>query len=229
MGFSSYAAAATTQVRTGAERATLVRRTYGLVFVSVLVTMLGAAFAFTQDAVMQGVREHPFITFICMFIPLIMAQRAAREFPKNVILTLIFTFIEGIWLAPFLQLAERSAPGTVGQAGLLTFSAFGVLSLYVTVSKRDFSAWGSFFIVGLWVLLATMVLNFFMHSAAMSLWISGVGVLVFSGLLVFDTWRILRSGTYGQDDYVIAAVQIYLDLLNMFVFILSLLGGGRRR
>ena len=229
MGFSSYAAAPATQIRTGAERATLVRRTYGLVFVSVLVTMLGAAFAFTQDAVMQGVREHPIITFLCMFIPLIMAQRAAREFPKNVILTLIFTFIEGIWLAPFLQLAERSAPGTVGQAGLLTFSAFGVLSLYAIVSKRDFSAWGSFFMVGVWVLLASMILSIFMHSAAMSLWISGVGVLVFSGLLVFDTWRILRSGAYGQDDYVIAAVQIYLDLLNMFVFIVSLLSGGNRR
>ncbi|MEP6493748.1 MAG: Bax inhibitor-1/YccA family protein [bacterium] len=228
MGFS-YTAAATTQVRSGVERATLVRRTYGLVFLSILVTMAGAAFAFTQPAVMDGVRAHPFIAFICLFIPLIMAQRAAREFPKNVILTLIFTFIEGIWLAPFLELAERSAPGTVSQAGILTFSAFGVLSLYAVVSKRDFSAWGSFFMVGLWVLFAALILNFFMHSAAGSLLISGVGVLVFSGLLVFDTWRIVRSNTFGQDDYVIAAVQIYLDLLNMFIFIVSLLGGGRRR
>jgi modulator of FtsH protease len=229
MGFSSYSATATTQVRSGAERATLVRRTYGLVFLSVLVTMAGAAFALSQQSVLDGVRAHPFITFICLFIPLIMAQRAAREFPKNVILTFLFTFIEGIWLAPFLQLAEHNAPGTVSQAAMLTFSAFGVLSLYATVSKRDFSAWGSFFIVGLWVLLAAMVLSFFMHSAAASLWISGVGVLVFSGLLVFDTWRILRSNAYGPDDYVIAAVQIYLDLLNMFVFILSLLSGGDRR
>jgi modulator of FtsH protease len=228
MGFS-YTAAAGTQIRSGAERATLVRRTYGLVFLSVVVTMLGAGFAFTQAAVMQAVIDHPFITFICLFIPLIMAQRSARVFPQNVILTFLFTFIEGIWLAPFLLLSERSAPGTVSQAAILTFSAFGVLSLYATLSKRDFSAWGSFFTVGLWVLLAALLLNFFMHSAATSLVISSVGVLVFSGLLVFDTWRILRSGAYGQDDYVLAAVQIYLDLLNMFVFILSLLGGGNRR
>ena len=66
----------------------------------------------------------------------------------------------------------------------------------------------------------------FVASAAAGLWISAVGVLVFSGLLVFDTWRILRSGQFGQDDYVIAAVQIYLDLLNMFLFILS---AARRR
>ena len=54
-------------------------------------------------------------------------------------------------------------------------------------------------------------------------------ILVFGGLLVFDTWRITRSGQFGQDDYVFAAVQIYLDLLNMFLFILSLLGNRSRR
>jgi len=226
MGFS-YAPAV--QVRSGAERATLVRRTYGLVFLSILVTMLGAGFAFTQPQLMAAVIAHPFITFFCMFIPLIMAQRAAREFPRNVIFTCLFTFIEGIWLAPFLMLAEQSSPGAVSQAAVLTFAAFGGLTLYALLSRRDFSAWGSFFIIGLVVLFVAMLFNMFFHSAAAALWLSAVGVLVFSGLLVFDTWRILRSGTFGQDDYVIAAVQIYLDLLNLFVFILSLVSGGNRR
>lgn len=227
MGFSY--APATVQVRSGTERATLVRRTYGLVFLSVITTILGSAFAFSQQAVMEGVLQHPFITFICMFVPLIMAQRAARDFPKNLILTFLFTFIEGIWLAPFLMLADRNAPGVVGQAAVLTFAAFGVLSLYAVVSRRDFSAWGSFLMVGVFVLLVAMILNAFVGSAAGGLWIAAIGVMIFSGLLVFDTWRLLRSGAYGQDDYVLTAVAIYLDLLNMFVFILSLLGGGRRR
>jgi FtsH-binding integral membrane protein len=60
------------------------------------------------------------------------------------------------------------------------------------------------------------------------LWLSAAAVFVFGGLLVFDTWRIVRSGVYGEDDYVAAAVQIYLDLLNMFLAVLRLLGGGRR-
>jgi len=227
MGFSY--APATVQVRSGTERATLVRRTYGLVFLSVITTILGSAFAFSQPAVMEGVLQHPFITFICVFVPLIMAQRAARDFSKNLILTFLFTFIEGIWLAPFLMLADRNAPGVVGQAAVLTFAAFGVLSLYAVVSRRDFSAWGSFLMVGVFVLLAAIILNAFVGSAAGGLWIAAIGVMIFSGLLVFDTWRLLRSGAYGQDDYVLTAVAIYLDLLNMFVFILSLLGGGRRR
>ncbi len=218
-----------TLVRTGEERATLVRRTYGLVFVSVIVTALGVAFGLTQPAVMLAVREHPIITLIAMFAPLWMAMRAHRDYPKNLILTLLFTFIEGVWLAPFLYMAERASPGIVGQAGILTLSTFGVLSAYAVFSRRDFSAWGSFFIVGLWVLIATSLLNLFFQNVLASLWIAAGTVLVFSGLLVFDTWRIVRSGQYGQDDYVPAAVAIYLDLLNLFLAIITLLGGGRRR
>src|SRR6185295_6485565 len=146
---------------------------------------------------------------------------------KNLILTFLFTFIEGLYIAPFLAIAEARAPGVVGQAALLTLGAFGVLTLYAVMSKRDFSAWGSFFMVGLVVLLIASLINAFVGSAAGGLWIAAVGVMIFAGLLVFDTWRIVRSGQYGQDDYVLAAVSIYLDLLNMFLFILSLLGGGR--
>jgi FtsH-binding integral membrane protein len=217
-----------TLVRSGEERATLVRRTYGLVFISVIVTALGVAFGFTQPALMGAVARHPIISMLAMFAPLFMAMQARRSYPKNIILTLIFTFIEGIWIAPFLFMAERGNPGIVGQAGLLTLSTFGVLSLYAVMSKRDFSAWGSFFIVGLWVLIATSLINMFVGSALGSLWIAAGTVLVFSGLLVFDTWRIVRSGQYGPDDYVPAAVNIYLDLLNLFLAIISLLGGRRR-
>ena len=224
-----YSYAPSVQVRTGVERATLVRRTYGLVFASVLVSIAGVWFTLSQPALLGAVAVHPFITWICSFALLIMAQRAARSFPRNIILTFLFTFITGMWLAPVLLLTEQAAPGVIGEAAVLTFGAFGVLSLYAVTSRRDFSAWGGFFMVGLFVLLAAMVLNIFFHSAAASLFISGVGVFVISGLLVFDTWRIMRSGTYGPDDYVVAAVAIYLDLLNLFMFILSLLGGGRRR
>jgi FtsH-binding integral membrane protein len=217
-----------TLIRSGEERATLVRRTYGLVFVSVIITALGVAFCLSQPSVFDAVAAHPIITAIAMFAPLWMAMRARREFPRNIILTLLFTFIEGVFIAPFLALAEQRAPGVIGQAGILTLSTFGVLTLYAALSKRDFSAWGSFFIVGLWVLIATSFLNFFFQSAVASLWIAGATVLVFSGLLVFDTWRLLRTNQYGPDDYVPAAVMIYLDLLNLFLALVRLLGGGRR-
>jgi FtsH-binding integral membrane protein len=217
-----------TLVRTGEERATLVRRTYGLVFISVIVTTIGVAFGMTQPAVMTAVQQHPIITLIAMFAPLWMAMRAHRDYPRNLLLTLLFTFVEGVWLAPFIYMAETRSPGIAGQAAVLTLSTFGVLSAYAVLSRRDFSAWGSFFIMGLWVLIATSLLNIFFPTALGTLWIAAATVAVFSGLLVFDTWRLVRSGQYGPEDYVPAAVSIYLDLLNLFIAILSLLSGRRR-
>ena len=93
------------------------------------------------------------------------------------------------------------------------------------VSRRDFNAWGGFLMVGLWVLIGTMLLNFFFQNPAIDLWLASVSVLLFSGLLVFDTWRLRNF--YGPDEYVGAAVQIYLDLLNMFMAILRIMGNRR--
>ncbi|HMN08027.1 MAG TPA: Bax inhibitor-1/YccA family protein [Gemmatimonadaceae bacterium] len=212
-------------VRTGAERATLVRRTYLLVFASVLVTIVGAAFGMSQPGIMQAIARHPFITMLCMFAPLMLAMKFRDAFPANLGLVFLFTFVEGLAISPILYVYGRANPGVIGQAGILTVSAFGILTLYAFASRRDFSALGAFFTVGLWVLIATSLLNLFFQNQTASLWLAGATVLVFSGLLVFDTWR-LRN-VFGPGDYVQAAVAIYLDLLNMFLAILTLLGGRR--
>jgi FtsH-binding integral membrane protein len=215
------------RVWSGAERATLVRRTYLLVFAGILVTMLGAAFGFTQPAIMQAVWAHPFLSFLVTFVPLLGAQALRDRFPANIGLTLAFTFAEGVWLSPLLFVAQQQSPGIIGQTALLTGSTFGVLTLYAFLSRRDFSAWGGFLTVGLWVLIATSLLNLFFKNEAAGLWMAGVGTFLFSGLLVYDTWRLRH--VYGPNDYVLAAVNIYLDLLNLFMFILRLLMGGNRR
>lgn len=229
MGFSYNPAVRSLGVRSGAERATLVRRTYALVFASIVTTMLGAAFAVSQPKLLTAVWDHYIITFLCALAPLYMALRYHKTFPQNLGFTFLFTFIEGIWISPLLLFYERMQPGVLGQAGLLTLTTFGVLSLYAVLSRRDFSAWGGFFTIGLWVLIATSLMNMFFRNPTASLWLAAGTIFVFGGLLVFDTWRIVRSGAYSEDDYVPAAVQIYLDLLNIFLAVLQLLTGGNRR
>jgi modulator of FtsH protease len=227
MGYSRFSAIPQAGlIRTGVERATLVRRTYSLVLVSVLMTVVGAWFAMSNVALMQSVVAHPWITMILWFAPLLVAQGLRARPINQLALILLFAAMSGVMMSPLVLMMERSQPGVAMQAGGLTLSAFGVLTAYAFVSRRDFSAWGSFFSVGLWVLIATSLLNLFFHNQTASLWLAGGMVLVFSGLLVFDTWRI--RNVYGPDDYVPAAVSIYLDLLNMFLAILQLLGGGRR-
>jgi FtsH-binding integral membrane protein len=222
MGFSIPAG---TIVRTGAERATLVRRTYSLVFVSVLVTIVGSMFALSQPRILGAVAAHPILTMLATFAPLLLAMRARDVFPANIGLVLLFTFAIGIMISPMLYVYGQQQPGLITQAAFLTIGTFGVLTAYAFVSRRDFSAWGSFFVVGLWVLIAVSLLNMFFRNPAMDLWLAGVTVLVFSGLLVFDTWRIRNS--FGPNEYVGAAVTIYLDLLNLFMAFLRILGGRR--
>lgn len=213
--------------RTGAERATLVRRTYGLVFVGIVTTMIGSSVALSQPALLQQSAAHPIITFLLFFGTLFIAQAVHRRFPLNIALTLLATFIAGVMIAPALYVYDRMQPGVVGQAAILTFTTFAVLSLYATFSRRDFSAWGGFFMIGVIVLLVTSLLNLWFRNETASLWLAAGTVVIFGGLLVFDTWRIVRSNQYGPDDYVPAAVNIYVDLLNIFLAILRLLGGRR--
>jgi len=214
-----------TLVRTGEERATLVRRTYSLVLVSVLVTVVGATFGLSQPQLMQAVAQHPFIAFFASLAPLLLATRKKTDFPFNIGLVLLFNFVMGVIISPALFFYSRQQPGLIGQAAILTIGAFGLLTIYAFVSRRDFSAWGSFLIVGLWVLIGTMFLNIFFRNQAVDLWLASVAVLLFSGLLVFDTWR-LRN-VFGPDEYVGAAVQIYLDLLNIFMAVLRVMGNRR--
>ena len=214
-------------VLTGEMRATLVRRTYLIVFASVIVTMMGTGLAMTQEALLVSAAKHPIITMLLAFVPLWMAMKTRDSAPRALGFVFLFNLVMGVAIAPIIYMYSRNEPGIVGQAGILTLSTFGILTAYAWVSRRDFSAWGSFLVVGLWVLIGTSLLNMFFQNQGVGLWIAGATVLVFGGLLVFDTWRLRTQ--YGPDDYVPAAVQIYLDLLNMFLAILSLLGGGRNR
>ena len=214
-------------VLTGEQRATLVRRTYSLVFASVIVTMIGTSVAMTQEALLVSAAQHPFITMILAMVPLWMAMKSRDSAPRALGFVFLFNVVMGVAIAPIIYVYSRNDPGVVSQAGILTLSTFGILTMYTFVSRRDFSAWGSFLVVGLWVLIGTSLLNMFFRNQSAGLWMAAIGVMIFSGLLVFDTWRLRNR--YGPDDYVPAAVAIYLDLLNMFLFILQLLGGGRNR
>ena len=217
---------AETVVRTGAERASLVRRTYSLVFVSVLVTIVGVTFALSQPAVLNAVAAHPWLTMLGVFVPLLLVNSARNVFPLNIGLVFLFTFAMGIYISPVIYVFGQRQPGLITQAATLTIGAFLVLTSYAFVSRRDFSAWGSFFSVGLFVVIGGMLLNiFFFHNPAADVALASITILVFSGLLVFDTWR-LRN-VYGPNDYVAATLQIYLDLLNLFMAILRVLGGRR--
>ncbi len=114
-----------------------------------------------------------------------------------------------------------------------TAGAFAGLSLVGYTTKRDLSAMGSFMIMGLIGIMIAMVINIFLQSSGLNLAISILGVLIFAGLTAWDTQRLKLeyaqvAGTeYAGKAVVMGALSLYLDFINMFQFLLSILGDRR--
>jgi FtsH-binding integral membrane protein len=118
----------------------------------------------------------------------------------------------------------------VAKAFLVTSAAFGGLSLWGYTTKRDLTGFGTFLIMGLIGLIVAMVANMFIASSALSFAISVIGVLIFAGLVAFDTQR-LKFLYYrlGGDQRAMSvattlgALSLYINFINLFQFILSLM------
>ena len=122
---------------------------------------------------------------------------------------------------------------SIAQTFFAVAAAFMGLSLYGYTTKKDLSGFGTFLSMGVVGLLVAMVINMFLRSPAMQLAISGIGVLIFAGLTAYDTQKIKSmyahvAGTEMMGKAVImGALQLYLDFINMFTFLLSFMGNRR--
>ena len=119
------------------------------------------------------------------------------------------------------------------QVFLVTSIAFAGLSLWGYMTKKDISGWGSFLIMGVIGLIVASIINIFVGSAAIEFAISILGVLIFAALTAYDTQKIkntyLEVAAHGDSEWlgkaaIMGALSLYLDFINMFMFLLSLLG-----
>jgi FtsH-binding integral membrane protein len=119
---------------------------------------------------------------------------------------------------------------SIVQTFFVTAAAFGALSLYGYTTKKDLSGFGTFLIMGLFGLIIASIVNIFLASSALGFAISAIGVLVFAGLTAYDTQKI-KEMYYEADDVAVAgrkaimgALTLYLDFINLFMFLLQFLG-----
>ena len=119
------------------------------------------------------------------------------------------------------------------QVFLITSIAFAGLSLYGYTTKRDISGMGAFLIMGVIGLIVASVVNIFLASSMMTFAISVLGVLIFAGLTAYDTQKIkttyVQMAHHGDDEWlaksaIMGALSLYLDFINMFMFLLQLFG-----
>jgi FtsH-binding integral membrane protein len=148
-------------------------------------------------------------------------------------LFILYSVLSGVtFSAIFIAYTMSSIAGTF----LITAGMFGAMAVYGMVTKRDLSGMGSFMFMGLIGIIIASIVNFFMKSSGLHWAISGIGVLVFTGLTAYDVQRIKNIGEQGileqgeaaiRKGSIIGALALYLDFINLFLMLLQFFGGAR--
>jgi uncharacterized protein len=140
----------------------------------------------------------------------------------------IYAALVGVSLASIFLIYTHSS---ITRVFFITAASFGALSLWGYTTQRDLSGMGSFLIMGLFGIIIASLVNIFLASTMMQFIISVVGVLVFAGLTAYDTQRLKSEYVYGamegevmERSAIMGALTLYLDFLNLFTMLLSLLG-----
>ena len=209
-------------------------KVYGLMSVGMLLTG-GVAWAVgTNEAMLQAIFATP-LKWVVMFAPLVMvfafsalinrlSYAAAQLFfyAYAALMGLSISFIFAVY-----------TPFSIVQTFLVTAIAFASLSLYGYTTKKDLSAMGTFLMMGLIGLIVASIVNLFIGWESLSFAISAIGVLIFAGLTAYDTQSIkneyIQHAQYGDQEWlgksaIMGALRLYLDFLNMFMFLLQFLG-----
>ena len=122
---------------------------------------------------------------------------------------------------------------SIANVFLITSISFAGLSLYGYTTKKDISGWGTFLIMGVIGLIVAMIVNIFLQSPAIMFAVSILGVLIFAGLTAYDTQKIktnyIEHAAHGDQEWlaksaIMGALNLYLDFINMFMFLLQLFG-----
>ena len=203
-----------------------IRKVYGILSFQMLFTVFMCALTFLNP-VNRFYKQHIYIFFICivlsifLIITLVCFQEVAKRVPTNYILLGLFTFCEAYMIA---TLCSFYAPNIVIMAGSMTAAITLGLTCYACTTKTDFTFLGGFLFCALILLFCLGIFSIFfpfLHTLYCV-----IGVLVFSLYLIYDTQLIM--GKFGEsfeiDDYIIAALMVYLDIVNIFIFILSMFG-----
>lgn len=201
----------------------VLRNTYMLLGLSMVPTVVGALAGMSMNFAWAA--QHPImfaLGSLAVMFGLFMGINANRNSSLGVVLLLLLTGIMGVLLGPILQVAMQLRNG--GQLVALAAGGTGVIFMTLAgiaaTSKKDFSFLGNFLLVGLILLIVASLANMFLQIPALSLAMSGVAVLLFSGFILYDINRIVHG---GEDNYITATLAVYLDIYNVFVSLLNLL------
>jgi FtsH-binding integral membrane protein len=204
-----------------------IRKVYGILALQLTITVAFICLAFI-DKVSLFIQGNMFLIWTCLglsialSIPLICCKSVARKVPINYILLITWTLCESYLLA---AVASFYNPKTVITAAALTALVTIALTIYACTTKTDFTFCG-----GVLFLLGALMLGYCIFAFAFGIYLNAffcvLGVFIYGIYLIYDTQLIM--GSFGQaysiDDYIVAAMMIYIDIIQIFLYLLRLLG-----
>lgn len=197
----------------------VIRNTYMLLS----MTLFFSAIAAVTTMFMQVGQGTGLMLFIGGFLMTFVVRANARS-SKGLVAVFIFAGLMGGALGPIISLYMQAyANGSAIVAQALGGTAFIFLSLsgYALTTGKNFNFLSGFLFTGMMVAMVAIIANIFLQIPAFSLAISAAVILIMSGLILFDTSRIING---GERNYIMATVSLYLSIFNIFIHLLSLLG-----
>ncbi len=199
---------------------TFIKKTYQLFAASILAAATGAYIGMQMAPAIAtwywGLVTLEFVLLISLYF-------TKTKPGLNLIILFGFTFMTGLTLTPLLSaiLALPAGAGILTNAFLLTGIAFGGLSLFAINTKRDFTSLGKFLFIALIIMIVAGLINIFLGSPLLQTILAAAGALLFSVFILYDTQNIIQGNFATPTE---AAIALYLDVLNLFISLLQLLG-----
>ncbi|NXY24493.1 LFG4 protein, partial [Atrichornis clamosus] len=206
-------------------RMAFLRKVYSILSIQVLLTTVTSAIFLYSTGVQAFVHERPALLLISGFgsLAVIVALTLYRhQHPVN--LYLLFGFVMYCSLIDrllFLFIVSFYDVSIVLQAFILTTAVFLGLTAYTLQSKRDFSKFGAGLFACLWILIFSGFLRLFFYSETIELVFAAAGALLFCGFIIYDTHLLMHK--LSPEEYILAAINLYLDIINLFLHLLRLL------
>jgi len=194
----------------------VLRSTYILLAMALVLSAATAAFAIAIQAKPLGL-----LMTLGGYFGLLFLTHKTRNSAWGILSVFALTGFMGFTLGPLVGAYWAAAPAVVMQALAGTAITFGGLSAYAVISKKDFSFMGNMLFVGILVAFLAGLGAFFFEMPALSLAVSGAFVLLMSGLILFETSRIVSG---GETNYIMATVTLFVSVFNLFTSMLHLLG-----
>ena len=205
-----------------------IRKVYGILTCQLALTTIVCSVLALNGACRRFVMTTPSLMYIGMFgsFGVLFALMAFKnQHPLNAQLLFVWTLMEAYTVGVVCASYTAAGQGRiVVEALVLTAAIFASLTLYTVYSKRDWSFMEAGLSSGLLLLIFWGLFSLFFPALAGGIY-SLFGTLLFSGFIIFDTWQITER--LGYDDHILASITLYLDILNLFLFILRLLSRDR--